>query len=112
MNKVRLELNWKVELWQSSRLLCVFTRLEELKQVQRRHALDREERARELQELQEECVKINKEAPTLADRFRFYQDLRGYVTDLVECLDEKVGGSNVSLGGFTLATASDTYFTH
>lgn len=28
--------------------------------------------------------------PTLANRFQFYQDLRGYVTDLVECLDEKV----------------------
>lgn len=29
--------------------------------------------------------------PGLAERFQFYQDLRGYVTDLVECLDEKVG---------------------
>lgn len=29
--------------------------------------------------------------PGLAKRFQFYQDLRGYVTDLVECLDEKVG---------------------
>lgn len=32
--------------------------------------------------------------PGLADRFQFYQDLRGYVTDLVECLDEKVGHMN------------------
>lgn len=23
--------------------------------------------------------------------YRFYQELRGYITDLVECLDEKVG---------------------
>lgn len=28
--------------------------------------------------------------PGLAKRFQFYQDLRGYITDLVECLDEKV----------------------
>lgn len=30
------------------------------------------------------------QAPQAADRFRFYQELRGYVTDLVECLDEKI----------------------
>lgn len=26
----------------------------------------------------------------LAERFKFYQDLRGYIIDLVECLDEKI----------------------
>jgi len=36
-----------------------------------------------------EMLKIN--VPELDDCFQFYQDLRGYVTDLVECLDEKVG---------------------
>lgn len=36
-----------------------------------------------------ELLKIN--VPELDDCFQFYQDLRGYVTDLVECLDEKVG---------------------
>lgn len=78
----------------------VFARLEELRAVHRRHILDRDERAAELEQLQAECVKIKKEAPTLADRFQFYQDLRGYVTDLVECLDEKVGGLLVSsMGG-------------
>uniref|UniRef100_A0A1B6M7W2 GCF C-terminal domain-containing protein n=2 Tax=Graphocephala atropunctata TaxID=36148 RepID=A0A1B6M7W2_9HEMI len=65
-------------------------RLQELKEVHRRHTLDRDEKAKELEDLRAECVKIKAEAPTLADRFRFYQDLRGYVTDLVECLDEKV----------------------
>lgn len=30
-------------------------------------------------------------APMLARRFKDYQELRGYVSDLVECLDEKVG---------------------
>ena len=27
----------------------------------------------------------------MAQRYKYYQELRGYVTDLVECLDEKVG---------------------
>ncbi|KAE9544711.1 hypothetical protein AGLY_000253 [Aphis glycines] len=35
-----------------------------------------------------ELLKIN--VPELDDCFQFYQDLRGYVTDLVECLDEKI----------------------
>lgn len=51
-----------------------------------------------LKEIQDEIANVTKEidelklkAPKAADRFRFYQELRGYITDLVECLDEKVG---------------------
>ncbi|KAG8320467.1 PAX3- and PAX7-binding protein 1 [Homalodisca vitripennis] len=73
--------------------------LQELKEVHRRHTLDRDEKVKELEDLRAECTKIKKEAPTLADRFRFYQDLRGYVTDLVECLDEKVGSIQCLPGG-------------
>lgn len=54
--------------------------------------------SKKLKEIQEDVVNITKEiedlklkAPKAADRFRFYQELRGYITDLVECLDEKVG---------------------
>lgn len=50
-----------------------------------------------LRQTQDEIVKVTQElkecqlqAPIAAERFRFYQELRGYVTDLVECLDEKV----------------------
>uniref|UniRef100_A0A1B6HWV2 GCF C-terminal domain-containing protein n=1 Tax=Homalodisca liturata TaxID=320908 RepID=A0A1B6HWV2_9HEMI len=53
-------------------------RLQELKEVHRRHTLDRDEKVKELEDLRAECTKIKKEAPTLADRFRFYQDLRGW----------------------------------
>lgn len=45
----------------------------------------------ELDLLKKEKERLKTEGPTLGERFRFYQDLRGYVTDLVECLDEKVG---------------------
>lgn len=41
--------------------------------------------------LKRELEQHEDKAPTAAQRFRFYQELRGYVTDLVECLDEKVG---------------------
>lgn len=45
-------------------------------------------------------------APLAAQRFRFYQELRGYVTDLVECLDEKVGLSLVHRGSSRTAGAA------
>lgn len=45
----------------------------------------------ELASTKAECECLETEQPVLAQKFRFYQELRGYVTDLVECLDEKVG---------------------
>lgn len=57
----------------------------------------REKNAQKLQKTQEEITAVTKElsecqlkAPVAAEKFKFYQELRGYVTDLVECLDEKV----------------------
>merc|ERR1719322_2209133 len=32
-----------------------------------------------------------REIPEITKRHRFYQELRGYVTDLIECFDEKMG---------------------
>lgn len=45
----------------------------------------------EIPEIKNRIELLKKNVPELADCFQFYQDLRGYVTDLVECLDEKVG---------------------
>lgn len=45
----------------------------------------------EITQVTEELKDLQKQAPVAAEKFRFYQELRGYVTDLVECLDEKVG---------------------
>lgn len=45
----------------------------------------------ELPEIKNRIEMLKKRVPELAECFQFYQDLRGYVTDLVECLDEKVG---------------------
>jgi GC-rich sequence DNA-binding factor len=53
----------------------------------------------EMESLRIECVHLKEESPRLGDKFRYYQDLRGYVTDLVECLDEKVGLSFVTSPG-------------
>lgn len=45
----------------------------------------------EIPEIKKKIEILKKNVPDLAECFQFYQDLRGYVTDLVECLDEKVG---------------------
>ncbi|KAG5896386.1 hypothetical protein JTB14_009591 [Gonioctena quinquepunctata] len=44
----------------------------------------------DIQEVMTEMAELKVKAPNAADRFRFYQELRGYITDLVECLDEKI----------------------
>ncbi|KAJ8942846.1 hypothetical protein NQ314_009908 [Rhamnusium bicolor] len=60
--------------------------------------MSRERNKVQLQKTQEDIQQVTQEledlrvkAPGAAERFRFYQELRGYITDLVECLDEKVG---------------------
>ncbi|KAL3281217.1 hypothetical protein HHI36_004431 [Cryptolaemus montrouzieri] len=61
-------------------------------------SVSREKHAEQLEKVQQDIIDMSEElealrvkAPEAADRFRFYQELRGYITDLVECLDEKVG---------------------
>jgi GC-rich sequence DNA-binding factor len=65
--------------------------LDSLKEVHRRHEQDQERLEQELQQTMKELDEGEVRTPHFAQRFRYYQELRGYVTDLVECLDEKVG---------------------
>ena len=45
----------------------------------------------DLVESQSEIDRTGDEVPELAVKHKFYQELRGYVTDLTDCDDEKVG---------------------
>ncbi|KAG7187898.1 hypothetical protein KM043_013866 [Ampulex compressa] len=65
-------------------------RLDSLREVHRHHCLDQEQLELELSQMAKELEEGETRAPQLAQRFRYYQELRGYVTDLVECLDEKL----------------------
>lgn len=65
--------------------------MDSLKEVQRRRLQDKERLEQELQQTMKELDEGEIRMPHYAQRFRYYQELRGYVTDLVECLDEKVG---------------------
>ena len=58
--------------------------------MQSKHVGDIENITRELKILKMDEIQCEQNAPIAAVKYRFYQELRGYVTDLVECLDEKV----------------------
>ena len=62
-----------------------------MQEINRRHQQDAIRIADDLASTRAEQEGLEKEKPALAQKFCFYQELRGYVTDLVECLDEKVG---------------------
>ncbi|KAL4143140.1 hypothetical protein QTP88_005504 [Uroleucon formosanum] len=49
-----------------------------------------EDMINEIPEIKSRNERLKMNVPELAECFQFYQDLRGYVTDLVECLDEKI----------------------
>ncbi|EFN87798.1 GC-rich sequence DNA-binding factor-like protein [Harpegnathos saltator] len=66
------------------------SRLENLKEVHRQHQQEQERLEQELQQALKELDMGEIRTPHFAQRFRYYQELRGYVTDLVECLDEKL----------------------
>ena len=85
----RLDKNFEIPF-----CLTPFVRLEEMKEVGRRHEQDADRACDDMVESQGEIDKAEDEVPRLAAKHRFYQELRGYVTDYTECYDEKVGTIN------------------
>lgn len=65
-------------------------RLLQVRELHDKHILDIDQITKELQIIKLEELDCSQKAPIAAIKYRFYQELRGYVTDLVECLDEKV----------------------
>ena len=60
-------------------------------EVNRRHESDLDRAHDDMFASRDEIIKYEESLPKMATHHRYYQDLRGYVTDLVECYDEKVG---------------------
>lgn len=85
-------------------------RLESVRSSRDRHQQDLERVRNELDNIDDELQQLEDKAPMAAQRFRFYQELRGYVTDLVECLDEKVGLSFILRGHALCSIIQQTAF--
>jgi len=67
------------------------SKLAGMKEVHRRHEMDADRAVDDLVESQTEIDTAGDAVPGLAVQHKFYQELRGYVTDLTDCYDEKVG---------------------
>lgn len=65
-------------------------RLNTLREVHRRHELNYESVELELIQSKKEVKEGESRAPELAQRYNYYQKLRVYIADLVECLNEKL----------------------
>lgn len=62
----------------------------QVKELNEKHLTDIDRIAKDIKLLKMEELECEQNAPIAASKYRFYQELRGYVQDLVECLDEKV----------------------
>ncbi|XP_017466846.1 PREDICTED: PAX3- and PAX7-binding protein 1 isoform X1 [Rhagoletis zephyria] len=68
---------------------AIQTRLMKLREVNEKHMSDIERIANELKVLKLEELDCTQKAPTAAAKYRFYQELKCYAADLIDCLTEK-----------------------
>lgn len=65
-------------------------RLNKLKELNTNHLEDIERINRQMEAMKLEELDCKQKAPTAAAKYRFYQEIKCYVTDLIDCLNEKV----------------------
>lgn len=68
---------------------AIKTRLLKLQEVNQKHMSDIERIVNDLKILKLEELDCTQKAPTAAAKYRFYQELKCYAADLVDCLTEK-----------------------
>ena len=60
-------------------------------EVHRSHINEKETLVTDIGNTEQSIVDCENSVEGLENRYRFFQEMRGYVRDLVECLNEKVG---------------------
>ena len=75
----------------------LFSRLDDLTSVHRAHVIEHEDIKLRLETCESSITQCENSQSGLEDQYRFFQEMRGYVRDLLECLNEKVG-SHQTLG--------------
>ncbi|XP_058825218.1 PAX3- and PAX7-binding protein 1 [Topomyia yanbarensis] len=65
-------------------------RLQTTRDLNYKHVADIEKITQEVKVLKLDHLQSEQKAPAAAAKYRFYQEIKCYVNDLVECLDEKV----------------------
>ena len=66
-------------------------RLDSIQQVHRGHVLEIEKHKTDVESYKKSIVSLEAKSADVSDRFKFYQEMSGYVQDLIDCLNEKVG---------------------
>lgn len=69
----------------------MFCRLSEMMDVHRLHVHERDEMGSRRELNQEAITNLAGQTRGLEEQYKFFQEMRGYVRDLVECMNEKVG---------------------
>ena len=72
--------------------------LSTLQEVHRGHQLDKDKVSSQLETAQASIKKLERQGRNAEQRFGFFQEMRGYVRDLVECLNNKVGDTSKNKG--------------
>ncbi|XP_060072979.1 PAX3- and PAX7-binding protein 1-like isoform X2 [Ylistrum balloti] len=65
-------------------------RLDSMEEVSQRHTQERDTLVADIDDADQTTVTCEGSVDSLEKRYRFFQEMRGYVRDLVECLNEKV----------------------
>ena len=72
--------------------------LSTLQEVHRGHQMDKEKTSSQLETAQASIKKLERQGRNAEQRFSFFQEMRGYVRDLIECLNNKVGDTSMNVG--------------
>lgn len=65
-------------------------RLQSVKELNRKHFNDVDRMVADLKLLRLDAMQAEQSGPVAAGQYRFYQELRGFASDFVECMDEKL----------------------
>ena len=66
-------------------------RLSSIQQVHRAHVVEAEKHKTDVSNYEKNIKSLEVKSADVSERFKFYQEMSGYVQDLIDCLNEKVG---------------------
>lgn len=85
-------------------------RLKQVHELNESHVTEIQKITNDMNVLTMEELECEQNAPIVAAKFRFYQELKGYVLDLIECFDEKIPKINESERKYTIAAVKYANF--
>lgn len=85
-------------------------RLKQVKDLNNTHLSQIQKITNDMNVISLEELECEQNAPVVASKYRFYQELKGYVYDLIECFDEKLPKINEQERKYMVAVIKYTNF--